>query len=96
MEQPKKFDKPRKGKADSEPKYQDTDESKAQLEKIRVIEAQMKEVQLKLVSARKPKTCCDGVSSKGLVNQVFSFFVWVFFFFFSTVHWKKLLLCWFI
>ncbi len=45
------------GKSDSEPKYQDTDESKAQLEKIRVIEAQMKEVQLKLVKKKEKKMC---------------------------------------
>lgn len=43
--------KPRSGpKKSEEPKYNDTDESKAQLEKIRLIEAQMKEVQQKLVS----------------------------------------------
>jgi hypothetical protein len=47
--------KPRGGpKKSDEPKYNDTDECKAQLEKIRVIEAQMKEVQQKLVSRLTP------------------------------------------
>jgi hypothetical protein len=47
--------KPRGGpKKSDEPKYNDTDECKAQLEKIRLIEAQMKEVQQKLVSGLTP------------------------------------------
>ena len=44
-------DRPKKA---DEPKYNDTDECKAQLEKIRLIEAQMKEVQQKLVSPLTP------------------------------------------
>ncbi len=65
MEAPAKEDRPRAAgavgsksrggpKKSDEPKYNDTDESKAQLEKIRLIEAQMKEVQQKLVGCSSP------------------------------------------
>ncbi len=64
--------KPRGGpKKSDEPKYNDTDECKAQLEKIRLIEAQMKEVQQKLVSdlTRSFRACSFFFSCFSLVKR---------------------------